>query len=210
MPSPCNLLPMPIGDMDDNDTIVSQSSSIEVTNYQKKDAVQIARTEMTGNAAVDSILKTLDQAKDVHEAKSNLERFYDDIEKLITDDNCTLILLHISRILQCERYASCHAKCIELLSYIGIYLPIPTESQPECGYASEAFNIIKQYIFHQPRTPHFPALDVMNIILRIPEEALNCGYAQLLLTDDFYTLSCAARVFAGRGEALPPISSSPL
>ncbi len=181
--------PIPIGDMDDNDTIVSQSASIEDTSHQKNDVVQVDRSEPTGNDFIDSIPKALENAKDAHQVKLILfilERFHDKKEELLTNDSCTFILPHISRMLQSQRYAYCHAQCIQLLSYIGMHLPVSDKTQPEFGCVTETFNIIKQYIFHQPRTPKNPALDVMNMILSIPDEALKYGRSHFL-TDDFYT-----------------------
>ena len=57
--------PIPISDMDDNNTIVSQSSSVAGENH----SIEIKPLMFTGNKRIDKWLRTLDHAQDTWQVK---------------------------------------------------------------------------------------------------------------------------------------------
>ena len=167
--------PLPINDLSDNEQIIGQSSSIGKNYYTNTNSV----LKMTGISYVDERIRAIDSvtADNIAQIKRLKKRVplcyaYSYTERMI-------VIPHIARLLLDARYAACHGECIGLL----VQFAFPIGSKVD--RTIEAFDLIKQYMYMQPRTEQCPTVDAIHNLLHIKYCAQNYGFENDL-QDDYY------------------------
>ncbi|MBO4350902.1 MAG: serine/threonine protein kinase [Proteobacteria bacterium] len=172
--------PIPIDDLDDNDTIVSQSSSLS------HDVAQIPDSDLaySGEKNVDSWLRILDKHESNTLVDAALGLIYDHRGDLLAmnSDVLAMVFCRIDRILRDERFAHCHSRCVQILRYYAVN----GSEQSEYNCSHKAMALIRQYLYHQPRTPLLPDYRAIQVIMDMVPNAIEQNHPELL-NDDYYS-----------------------